>query len=60
MSPTIIPANPQQADIVSSVLTEAADRPRLRAVYERFSFRFHDERDMGRFVAARYQLDVAQ
>jgi ribosomal protein S18 acetylase RimI-like enzyme len=36
----------------------AADRPALRGVYERFGFRLYDERDMGTFVVARYQLEV--
>jgi GNAT superfamily N-acetyltransferase len=36
----------------------AADRPTLRGVYERFGFRLYDERDMGSYVLARYQLKV--
>ena len=37
----------------------AADRPALRNVYKRFGFRFCDEREMGSFVIARYELAVA-
>jgi GNAT superfamily N-acetyltransferase len=36
----------------------AADRPALRRVYEVFGFRFHDERNMGSFVVARYQFEA--
>jgi GNAT superfamily N-acetyltransferase len=36
----------------------AADRPALRRVYEVFGFRFHDERNMGSFVVARYQFEL--
>jgi GNAT superfamily N-acetyltransferase len=36
----------------------AADRPALRRVYERFGFRLYDERNMGAFVVARYQIDT--
>jgi GNAT superfamily N-acetyltransferase len=36
--------------------TDAA-RPRVRAVYERFGFRFHSERQVGPYLVARYELD---
>jgi GNAT superfamily N-acetyltransferase len=36
-----------------------ASRPRLRAVYERFGFRFHSERQVGPYFVSRYQLDVS-
>ncbi len=32
-----------------------ASRPRLRAIYERFGFRYHNERRVGSFLAARYE-----
>jgi GNAT superfamily N-acetyltransferase len=35
-----------------------AARPRLRAVYERFGFRHHSDRQVGPYLVARYQLDV--
>ena len=35
-----------------------AARPRLRAVYERFGFVFHSEREVRGLVVARYQLPV--
>ena len=37
----------------------ALERPKLRGVYEKFGFRFHSERDMGRFRVARYQFDIS-
>ncbi len=36
-----------------------ADRPRLRAIYERFGFQFHSERQIGPHLVARYELDVS-
>jgi GNAT superfamily N-acetyltransferase len=35
-----------------------AARPRLRAVYERFGFRHHSDRQVGPYLVARHQLDV--
>ena len=35
-----------------------ASRPRLRAVYERFGFRHHSDRQVGPYFVARYELDV--
>lgn len=35
-----------------------ASRPRLRAVYERFGFRRHSDRQVGPYFVARYELDV--
>jgi GNAT superfamily N-acetyltransferase len=35
-----------------------ASRPRLRAVYERFGFRHHSDRQVGPYFVARYQLAV--
>lgn len=35
-----------------------ASRPRLRAVYERFGFRHHSDRQVGPYFVARYQLEV--
>jgi GNAT superfamily N-acetyltransferase len=35
-----------------------ASRPRLRAVYERFGFEHHSDRQVGPYLVARYQLDV--
>lgn len=37
-----------------------AARPRLRAVYERFGFRHHSDRQVGPYFVARYQLDVSE
>ena len=36
-----------------------ASRPRLRAVYERFGFRHHSNRQVGPFFVARYEYPVA-
>jgi GNAT superfamily N-acetyltransferase len=36
-----------------------ASRPRLRAVYERFGFRFHSDRQVGPYHVSRYEYDVA-
>lgn len=35
-----------------------ASRPRLRAVYERFGFRHHSNRQIGPYFVARYELDI--
>ncbi len=35
-----------------------ASRPRLRAVYERFGFRHHSDRQVGPYFVARYELDI--
>ena len=35
-----------------------ASRPHLRAVYERFGFRFHSERQVGPYRVARYEYKV--
>jgi GNAT superfamily N-acetyltransferase len=37
-----------------------ASRPRLRAVYERFGFMHHSDRQVGPYFDARYQSDVTQ
>lgn len=36
----------------------AADRSRLRLVYERFGFRHHSDRQVGRYYIARYEYEV--
>ena len=36
----------------------AADRPRLRLVYERFGFRHHSDRKVGRYYVSRYEYEV--
>ena len=36
----------------------AADRPRLRSVYERFGFRHHSDRQVGSYFVARYEYEV--
>jgi GNAT superfamily N-acetyltransferase len=35
-----------------------ADRPRLRALYERFGFRLHSYRQVGPYYVSRYELQV--
>ncbi|HMG06601.1 MAG TPA: GNAT family N-acetyltransferase [Chthoniobacterales bacterium] len=35
-----------------------ADRPRLRAVYERFGFRHHSDRRVGPYFVSRYELPL--
>ena len=35
-----------------------ASRPRLRAVYERFGFRHHSDRQVGPYFVARYELPL--
>ena len=37
-----------------------ASRPRLRAVYERFGFHYHSDRQVGPYLVARYEYDVAE
>ena len=37
----------------------AADRPNLRAVYERFGFQYHSDRQVGPYLVARYEFPVA-
>ena len=37
-----------------------AARSRLRAVYERFGFRYHSDRQVGPYLVARYELLVAE
>ena len=37
-----------------------ADRPRLRALYERFGFRLHSYRQVGAYYVARYELQISQ
>ncbi|NOT28550.1 MAG: GNAT family N-acetyltransferase [Acidobacteria bacterium] len=37
-----------------------ASRARLRAVYERFGFRHHSDRQVGPYFVSRYELDVRQ
>jgi GNAT superfamily N-acetyltransferase len=36
-----------------------ASRPRLRAIYERFGFRHHSDRQVGPYFVARYELPLA-
>lgn len=35
-----------------------ASRPKLRALYERFGFRHHSDRQVGPYFVARYQLEL--
>jgi GNAT superfamily N-acetyltransferase len=35
-----------------------ASRPRLRAIYERFGFRYHSDRQVGPYHVSRYEYDV--
>jgi GNAT superfamily N-acetyltransferase len=35
-----------------------AARPKVRAVYERFGFRYHSDRQVGPYLVARYQYEV--
>jgi len=39
-------------------LDTEASRPRLRAIYERFGFRHHSDREVGPYLVARYEYDV--
>ncbi|MDB6020226.1 MAG: Ribosomal protein acetylase RimI and related acetyltransferase [Pedosphaera sp.] len=39
-------------------LDTEASRPRLRAVYERFGFRHHSDRQVGPYFVSRYELAV--
>jgi GNAT superfamily N-acetyltransferase len=36
-----------------------ASRPRLRAIYERFGFRHHSDRQVGPYFVSRYEYDAA-
>ena len=36
-----------------------ADRPALRQIYERFGFRYHSDRQVGKYLVARFQFQVA-
>jgi GNAT superfamily N-acetyltransferase len=38
----------------------AASRPRLRAIYERFGFRYHSDRQVGPYLVSRYEYDVTK
>lgn len=37
-----------------------AARPRLRAIYESFGFRYHSDREVGPYFVSRYEYDVAE
>ena len=37
-----------------------ASRPRLRAIYERFGFRYHSDRQVGPYLVSRYEFDVTK
>jgi GNAT superfamily N-acetyltransferase len=37
-----------------------ADRPKLRAIYERYGFRYHSDWRVGPYLVARYQYPVKQ
>ena len=37
-----------------------ASRPRLRAIYEHFGFRYHSDRQVGPYLVSRYEYDVTQ
>jgi GNAT superfamily N-acetyltransferase len=37
-----------------------ASRPRLRAVYERFGFRHHSDKQVGPYFVARYECETAE
>jgi GNAT superfamily N-acetyltransferase len=37
-----------------------ASRPRLRAVYERFGFQYHSDRQVGPYHVSRYEYDVTK
>jgi GNAT superfamily N-acetyltransferase len=37
-----------------------AQRPKLRALYEGLGFRYHSEREVGRYTVARYERQVRQ
>ena len=37
-----------------------AARPRLRALYESFGFRHHDDRQVGPYFVSRYEYDVTE
>ena len=35
-----------------------ASRPKLRAIYERFGFKHHSDRQVGPYFVARYELEL--
>ena len=37
-----------------------ASRPRLRAIYERFGFQYHSDRQIGPYLVSRYEYDVTK
>ena len=37
-----------------------ASRPRLRSIYERFGFRHHSDKQLGPYLASRYEYDVTK
>jgi GNAT superfamily N-acetyltransferase len=37
-----------------------SSRPRLRAIYERFGFRYHSDRQVGPYLVSRYEYDVTK
>jgi GNAT superfamily N-acetyltransferase len=37
-----------------------ASRPRLRAIYERFGFQYHSDRQVGSYLVSRYEYDVTK
>jgi GNAT superfamily N-acetyltransferase len=37
-----------------------ASRPRLRAIYEQFGFRHHSDKQLGEYLASRYEYDVTK
>ncbi len=37
-----------------------ASRPRLRAIYERFGFRYHSDRQAGPYLVSRYEYDLKE
>jgi GNAT superfamily N-acetyltransferase len=37
-----------------------SSRPRLRAIYERFGFRYHSDRQVGPYLVYRYEYDVTK
>ena len=37
-----------------------ASRPRLRALYERFGFRYHSDAQVGPYVVSRYEYDLTK
>lgn len=37
-----------------------ASRPRLRAIYESFGFRYHSDKEVGPYLVSRYEYDVTK